>query len=112
MTEPTPRPPEPAAAAEPEPQAAPAVPLESRAERLRRHGRRVRLYTWAALLVAALIVIVALIVSNTRQVKVSWVFGHSHTTLVWLVVIPAIVGWIGGIATAFLFRRRTRAPRP
>lgn len=60
---------------------------------------------------AALIVIVALIVSNTRQVTVSWVFGHSRTSVVWLVVIPAIVGWIGGIATAFLFRRRTRPPR-
>ena len=70
-----------------------------------------RFYSWATLLVAALVVIVALIVSNTRQVKVSWVFGHSHTTLVWLVVIPAIVGWIGGIATAILFHRRTRTPR-
>lgn len=109
MTEPTPPPPQ--RVAEPAPQATPAVPLESRVERLRRHGRRARFYTWATLLVAALVVIVALIVANTRRVKVSWVFGHSHTTLVWLVVIPAIVGWIGGIATAILFHRRTRPPR-
>jgi len=89
--------------------AAPAAP--SRLERARLHGRRIRVYSWAVLLIAALVVIVALIVSNTRQVKVSWVFGHSHASLVWLVIVPAIVGWFGGLASAFLLRRRVRAPR-
>jgi uncharacterized integral membrane protein len=86
-------------------------PDESRRDRLSRHGRRARLYTWAALLAAMLIVLVALIVANTRQVKVSWVIGDSHTSLVWLVIVPALLGWVAGVATSVLFRRRTRRPR-
>jgi uncharacterized integral membrane protein len=84
---------------------------ESRSERARRHVRRARLYAWSVLLVLALIVIVALIVSNTRQVKVSWVVGDSHASLVWVVVAAAVVGWFAGVATAVVFRHRTRAPR-
>jgi uncharacterized integral membrane protein len=93
---------------------APGPTLEhalSRRERLRLHGRRVRLYGWALLLVAALVVIVALIVANTRQVKVSWVVGHSHASLVWVVVVAAVVGWFAGVASAILLSRRLRVPR-
>jgi uncharacterized integral membrane protein len=109
MSEPPPPAPQPQAISTEVPRT--TGPGESRGERLRRHGRRTRLYSWAVLAVVALIVIVALVVSNTRQVKVSWVVGSSHASLVWLVVAPAIVGWLGGIATAVLFRRRTRPPQ-
>ncbi len=51
----------------------PAAPAEARGERLRRHGRRTGLYTWAVGLVALLVVLIALVVANTRQVKLSWV---------------------------------------
>jgi uncharacterized integral membrane protein len=87
-------------------------PRESRGERLRRRGRHLRLYAWSILLVATLVVIVALVASNTRRVRVSWVVGHSTASLVWLVLVPAVVGWLAGLATAILFRRRTRAPAP
>lgn len=87
----------------------PLAPTETRLERYRRRGRHGVLYTWAAIGVAMLVVVIALIVANTRQVKVSWVFGDSHTSLVWLVLTPGIAGWIGGIATAVLFRRRARS---
>jgi putative flippase GtrA len=39
------------------------------------------------------------------------VVGHSHTALIWLVVISAIAGWVLGIVTAYLIRRRTRFRR-
>jgi hypothetical protein len=39
--------------------------VESRGDRLGRRGRRTRLYTWAFLLVALLIVLVVLIAKNT-----------------------------------------------
>jgi hypothetical protein len=32
--------------------------------------------------------------------------------LVWLVIISAITGWVLGIVTSFLIRRRTRWRRP
>jgi uncharacterized integral membrane protein len=86
-------------------------PAEQRRDRVRRHRQRARLYASSVLLVVALVVIIALVAANTRQVKVSWVFGDSHTSLVWLVVVPAVAGWFAGIATAFVLRKRTRAPR-
>jgi uncharacterized integral membrane protein len=81
---------------------------ETRALRFARHGRRARLYAWVVLLVAALVVLVALVVANTRSVKLSWVFGSTHASLVWIILVAAIVGWLAGIATSILLRRRTR----
>jgi uncharacterized integral membrane protein len=80
-------------------------------ERRRRYRRRRALYLRAFVLGASLVVLVALIVANTRQVKISWVFGSSSTSLVWIIIVAAALGWIAGITTSVVFRRRTRAPR-
>jgi uncharacterized integral membrane protein len=95
---------------EPEPAQAQAPPAdrEPRGERLRRRTRRAGLYTWALLLVALLVVLVALTIANTRTVEVSWVFGSTRQSLVWIILAAAIVGWLAGIVTSVLFRRRTR----
>jgi len=37
--------------------------------------------------------------SNTAHVKVSWLFGSSHVSLVWLVLAAAILGWLLGLVT-------------
>ena len=87
-----------------------APATEGRADRFARHGRRVRLYAWVALLVAMLVILVALIVDNTRSVKLSWVFGSGRASLIWIIVVSALVGWLAGIATSILLRRRTRRP--
>ena len=84
---------------------------ESRRARLSRQGHRTFLYVWSLAIVAALGILLALIVANTRQVKVSWVFGDGHISLVWLVVASGLAGWLGGIATAILFHFRTRRRR-
>jgi uncharacterized integral membrane protein len=84
---------------------------ESQRERAGRYAHRTRLYTWAALLVLAFVAIVVLVAENTRSVKVGWIFGYSHISLVFLVLFSAILGWLLGIATSILFRRRTRRPR-
>ena len=84
------------------------APRGTRRERLRHRAHRARLYGWTALLVAALVVIVALIVDNTGRVRVGWVFGSSRTSLVWVIVVAAIVGWLAGLATSFVVRRRIR----
>jgi len=81
---------------------------ESRTRRLKRHGQRAALYGWTGLLLAMLVVILALIVANTKSVRISWVVGHSRTSLIWVIVISWIVGWVAGIATAILLRRRSR----
>ena len=85
--------------------------VEPRSERLRRHGRRTSLYTWAFGLIALLIILIALVVANTRQVKLSWVVGTGHASLVWIVVAAAVLGWLLGIVTSVVFRLRTRPRR-
>ena len=88
-----------------------AEPGESRGDRLRRHGHRARLYTFAFMLVALLIVLIALVVANTRQVKLSWVVGTGHASLVWIILASAVLGWLLGIVTSVVFRLRTRPGR-
>lgn len=86
-------------------------PVETRSARLRRHGHRTRLYAWAFVLVALLVVVIALAVANTRQVKLSWVVGTSHASLVWIILAAAVLGWLLGIVTSVIFRLRTRRRR-
>jgi uncharacterized integral membrane protein len=81
---------------------------EARGDRLRRHSQRVRLYGVAFALVALLVCLVALVVANTRSVKLSWVFGDTNASLVWIILASAILGWLLGLATSIAFRRRLR----
>jgi uncharacterized integral membrane protein len=87
------------------------VSPERSRDRVGRYARRTWLYAWTAVLVAVLVLLVVLIAENTRSVKVGWVFGYSHISLVFLVVFATLLGWLLGIATSILFRRRTRRPR-
>lgn len=83
-------------------------PAESRRDRAGRAARHSGV--WAAVISAVVLVIliVALIVENTRTVKVGWIVGHSHVSLVYLVLFSAVLGWLLGIATTIAFRRRLR----
>ena len=85
---------------------------ESRLERGLRYGHRAGLYTSLVLGIAAIAFLILLIARNSHRVKVDYVFGEAFTHLIWLIVICAIVGWVLGIVTAFLVRRRTRWRRP
>lgn len=87
-------------------------PREHRSARLRRHGRRARLYIWAFALVALLVIVIALAIANTRQVRLSWIVGTDHASLVWIILVVAVLGWLLGIATAVVFRYRTRRRHP
>ena len=96
----------------PRPQSTPATePIEPRAARMRRHAHRSRLYVSALALVALLVILIALAVANTRQVKLSWVVGTNHAALVWIILVTAVLGWLLGITTGIVFRHRTRRPR-
>src|SRR4051812_26192543 len=84
---------------------------ETRAQRTGRHARRTYLYGWAIALITSAVLLIVLIAENTTKVKVGWVFGYSHVSLVFLILFATILGWLLGVATSILFRRRTRAPR-
>ena len=90
------------------PQAAPRYEPESRWERGRRYSHRTGLYVTLGIGIATIVFLILLIARNTRPVKVDYVFDSTQARLVWLVIISAITGWVLGIVTAFLIRRRTR----
>jgi uncharacterized integral membrane protein len=54
---------------------------------------------------------IALAVANTRQVKLSWIVGTTHASLVWIILVAAVLGWLLGITTSLIFRLRTRRRR-
>jgi uncharacterized integral membrane protein len=82
--------------------------VEPDADEKARRRRRARLYAWAFLLAAFFVVLVALIVANTRSAKISWVVGSSHVSLIWIIIVAAVLGWFAGLVTSLLFHRRTR----
>ena len=84
---------------------------ETRMGRFRRKAHRWRLHGYAILTVALVAFMIALAASNTARVKVNWVFGSSHVSLVWLVLFAAILGWLLGLVVTAAFHWRTRAPR-
>lgn len=100
-------------------QEAPAVagresspPVETRGGRWRRKARRGRLHLSAILGVALLICVVALALANTGQVRLHWLLGSGSASLVWIVLLAAVLGWLLGLATGSVFRWRTRPPGP
>ena len=92
--------------APPEPVAPVEEPAQTPVHDLRWHLRRVRVYSSTAILVATTVILVGLIAANTRRVTISWVFGDSRARLVWIIVAAALVGWVAGIATSAVARRR------
>jgi uncharacterized integral membrane protein len=91
---------------------APGPEVESRFRRGLRYSHRTGLYGALGVAIATVVLLVLLIARNTRQVKVDYVFGTSQTRLIWLIIVSAITGWVLGIVTSFLVRRRTRWRRP
>jgi uncharacterized integral membrane protein len=86
--------------------------IETGTERFRRKALRGRLHGYAIAAVAVVAALIVLAASNTAQVKVNWLIGSSHVSLVWLVLVTAILGWVLGLMASARFRWRTRAPRP
>jgi len=88
----------------------PAQIGETRRGHSRRMARRTRLHGYAVAAVALFAFVIALATANTAHVKVSWLFGSSNVSLVWLVLAAAILGWLLGVVTNAALHRRTRAP--
>ena len=83
---------------------------ETRGARFSRRARRTRFHAYAALAVALLVCLIALVVANSRQVKLDWVVGSSKASLIWIILFSAVLGWLLGLVSGALFRWRTRAP--
>jgi len=87
----------------------PDRPLSPEETARRRLGARQLLSLAVAL--AAVVYFILLIVQNRREVKVDYVLGSGHHKLIWLIVVSGFLGWLLGLATSFLLRRRLRRER-
>jgi uncharacterized integral membrane protein len=84
--------------------------IETRGGRRRRKARRGGMYLRAIISVALLVCVVALALDNTGRVRLHWLVGSGSASLIWIVLLAAVLGWLLGLATASVFRWRTRAP--
>ncbi len=73
--------------------------------------RRVRLYGGAVLAVVLVGVLVAWVVANREQVRVDWLVGSTDAALALVIFVAAALGWVLGIATAAVIRRRASHAR-
>lgn len=86
---------------EPTPEGTAPEPVRSRS--------RASLYARLFVLVAIVIVLIALVAANApRTVELSWVFGSGQVSVVWVIVVSALLGWLVGIVTGALIRHSTR----
>jgi len=90
---------------------APTQRPETRTRHLRRTAHQGRLHIYAIVVVVLIAVLVALVATNTSRVHVDWLVGSSRVSLVWLVLVAAIIGWILGVLASVRFQWVTRAPR-
>jgi uncharacterized integral membrane protein len=89
-----------------------APPQESpgRGERAKRQGRSAGLYAGALLAVVLVGILVAWVVANRGRVEVDWLVGSTDAALALVIFVAAALGWVLGIATAVLIRRRASRP--
>jgi uncharacterized integral membrane protein len=83
-------------------------PHESSAEHVRREAHRARLYAYLNVSIGLVVVVIALATANTRHVSVNWIAGSSSVSLVWLVIVSVLLGWLLGLITGSFLRWRTR----
>lgn len=86
----------------------PAPAEETRFRRGVRHANRAGSIFSVVIVIAGVLFLILLIARNTRQVKVDYVFGDAQARVVWLIIVSALIGWVLGLATSYLVRRRRR----
>jgi uncharacterized BrkB/YihY/UPF0761 family membrane protein len=69
---------------------------------------------WLGLTVLALGVayVIAFVVKNSKSVKIHWVVGSSHSSVIWLIVVNLLIGVGAGVLISWLYRRRRGRSHP
>ena len=68
-----------------------------------------RLY---AILIALVLIVgwlIAFIVKNDENVQLDFVLLDAHLSLIWLIILLLAIGFLGGVLTSQLYRRRRRS---
>jgi uncharacterized integral membrane protein len=66
------------------------------------------LYLRVAVVVAVAAYVIAFILENRKGVKLHFVLGSAHVSLVWLILLSLVLGFVVGILLSQLERRRRR----
>jgi uncharacterized integral membrane protein len=74
--------------------------------------RQVRQLAVAGGLILVVCLVLLFIVENSGTVKVSFVFFSAHISLIWVIVLSAVVGAGAGLVIERLVRRRFFSQRP
>jgi uncharacterized integral membrane protein len=63
---------------------------------------------WVSLGVLILLVayLIAFVVGNSEETSINFVFGKATTSLIWVILLSALAGLIGGVLLSQLHRRR------
>ncbi|HEX9415408.1 MAG TPA: LapA family protein [Gaiellaceae bacterium] len=71
-----------------------------------------RLYAILIGLALAIAYLIAFVVENSTEVPVHWVFGTTHGSLIWVIVVSLAIGILVGVLLSQLYRRRWRRSHP
>ena len=79
-------------------------------ERLEESRRTFQPGLWLRLLGIGVVAVYLLlfVVLNTRTVEVSFVFGSTHVSLIWVILLNLAAGLFIGVLASQLYRRRSR----
>ncbi len=76
------------------------------------HRSPVRFWLKVAALLFAIGYSVAFVVGNAKSIKIDFVFGTAHVTLIWSVLLLLVIGFVAGVLGSHLYRqRRSQKPR-
>ncbi len=70
-----------------------------------------RLYATLIALVLIVAWVIAFVVKNDDQVSVDFVLFNARTSLIWLILLPLALGFLGGVMLSQLYRRRRQSGR-
>jgi uncharacterized integral membrane protein len=70
-----------------------------------------RLYAILIALVLIVAWLIAFIVKNDDKVQLDFVLLDAHLSLIWLMILLLAIGFVGGVLTSQLYRRRRRSDR-
>jgi uncharacterized integral membrane protein len=65
-----------------------------------------RLYAILIALVLIVVWLIAFIVKNDDKVQLDFVLLDAHVSLIWLIILLLALGFLGGVLTSQLYRRR------
>jgi uncharacterized integral membrane protein len=69
--------------------------------------------SWVIVIALALVVayVIWFAVDNATSVSIHWVFGTTHSSLIWVILVSLTLGVIAGLLVAWLSGRRRRSAK-